>query len=135
MLSLQNYFDVVGLSISVSILLTIKKIRKIDTLARWGGEEFILLLPETTINKAVVLGEKLRERLSRMDISNVGNVTASFGVAEYNSGDTVDTIVQKADDMMYQAKSAGRNCVRYIENENKYFVLEIFTLNSLGLIK
>ncbi|KLU65281.1 putative diguanylate cyclase YdaM [Desulfosporosinus acididurans] len=93
---------------------TIKKIRKIDTLARWGGEEFIILLPETTINKAVVLGEKLRERLSRMDIPNVGNVTASFGVAEYNPGDTVDTIVQKADDMMYQAKSAGRNCVRYI---------------------
>lgn len=93
---------------------TVKKIRKIDTLARWGGEEFIILLPETTVNKAVVLAKKLRESLSRIDIPNVGNVTASFGVADYEPGDTIDTIVQKADGMMYQAKSAGRNCVRSI---------------------
>lgn len=90
----------------------LRKKRKIDILARWGGEEFIILLPETTQNEAVFLAERLRQCLNRIDIPNVGNVTASFGVAEYSLGDTVNKIVHNADVMMYKAKSAGRNCVR-----------------------
>lgn len=95
---------------------TIKnRIRRIDTLARWGGEEFVILLPETTVNKAAVLAEELRESLSQMDIPGVGRVTASFGVAGYCPGDTVDTLVKRADELMYEAKAAGRNCVRYMD--------------------
>ncbi|MFZ5592580.1 MAG: sensor domain-containing diguanylate cyclase [Bacillota bacterium] len=90
------------------------RIRKTDTLARWGGEEFILLLPDTTVKNAARLADELRESLSRMDIPGVGSVTASFGVAGYCPGDTVDTLVNKADNMMYEAKAAGRNCVRYM---------------------
>ncbi|WP_206707978.1 PAS domain S-box protein [Koleobacter methoxysyntrophicus] len=91
--------------------------RKIDTLARWGGEEFVILLPDTTVKNAARLAEELRESLSRMDIPYVGHVTASFGVAGYCPGDTVDTLVQRADNHMYEAKAAGRNCVRYNEEE------------------
>lgn len=88
------------------------RIRKIDTIARWGGEEFVLLLPETDASAAMSLAETLRKQLSQMEIPDVGQVTASFGVASYASGDTVDTLVNKADTRMYEAKSAGRNCVR-----------------------
>jgi len=88
------------------------RIRKIDTMARWGGEEFVLLLPETDGNAAVILAETLRKQLSQMEIPVVGKITASFGVASYSSGDTVDTLVNRADKRMYEAKSAGRNCVR-----------------------
>lgn len=88
------------------------RIRKIDTIARWGGEEFVLLLPETDASAAMSLAETLRKQLSQMEIPGVGQVTASFGVASYASGDTVDTLVNKADTRMYEAKSAGRNCVR-----------------------
>jgi len=97
------------------------RIRKIDTLARWGGEEFVMLLPETTVNKAAVLAEELRESLSRMDIPGVGRVTASFGVAGYCLGDTVDALIQRADDLMYEAKAAGRNCVRCMNEELRMF--------------
>jgi len=90
------------------------RICKIDTLARWGGEEFVLLLPDTPVENAARLAEELRESLSRMDIQGVGRVTASFGVAGYCPGDSVDSLVNKADNMMYEAKAAGRNCVRYM---------------------
>lgn len=90
-----------------------KRLRRIDTLARWGGEEFVILLPETTVNNAAILAEELRESLSRMEIPGVGGITVSFGIAGYCPEDTVDTLVQRADDLMYEAKKAGRNCVRY----------------------
>ncbi|TCS82525.1 diguanylate cyclase [Tepidibacillus fermentans] len=88
------------------------RIRKIDILVRWGGEEFIILLPDTTVKNAARLAEELRVNLSRMDIPGVGRVTASFGVVSYCLGDTVDSLVNKVDNMMYEAKAAGRNSVR-----------------------
>jgi len=97
------------------------RIRKIDTLARWGGEEFVMLLPETAVNKAAGLAEELQEIISHMDISGVSRITASFGVAGYCLGDTVDALIQRADDLMYEAKAAGRNCVRCMNKELKMF--------------
>jgi len=93
------------------------RIRKTDILARWGGEEFILFLPYTSVENAVFLAEQIRKTLSEKEIPAVGRVTASLGVAGYIPGDTVDSLVNKADNMMYEAKSAGRNCVRYIVPE------------------
>lgn len=90
------------------------RIRKIDILARWGGEEFLILLPDTSLENAVYLAEMLRERLSKMEIPEAGRIIASFGVADYFSEDTIDTLVKKADDMIYKAKNEGRNCVRYM---------------------
>jgi diguanylate cyclase (GGDEF)-like protein/PAS domain S-box-containing protein len=92
------------------------RIRKIDCLARWGGEEFVILLPDTPVDKAAVLAEELRESISKMNIPGVDRVTASFGVAGYCSEDTSDTLVQRADNMMYEAKVAGRNCVRTVSS-------------------
>ena len=89
-----------------------QRIRKTDTLARWGGEEFILLLPETPREKAVDLAEELRSQLSNLDIPGIGKVTVSFGVVDSCEGDTEDSIVMRADKVLYEAKSGGRNCVR-----------------------
>ena len=88
------------------------RIRKTDTLARWGGEEFILLFPETPKEKAGDLVEELRSQLSNYNIPGAGRVTMSFGVVSFCEGDTADSIVIRADKMLYEAKSDGRNCVR-----------------------
>jgi diguanylate cyclase (GGDEF)-like protein len=91
------------------------RIRRIDKLARWGGEEFVILLPETTVTNALTLADDLRESLSNIEVEDVGKITASFGVVEFSPGDTAKTIIQKADQMMYKAKEDGRNCVRYMQ--------------------
>jgi diguanylate cyclase (GGDEF)-like protein len=88
------------------------RIRKIDCLARWGGEEFIILFPHTKLAEAKLLIEELRNSISKMDTSISSRITVSIGVAEYCAGETVDSIIQRADNMMYKAKNAGRNCVR-----------------------
>lgn len=89
-----------------------KKISKVDCLARWGGEEFVILLHGMSIDDAVVLVEEFRDSISRTRFPGVDEVIASFGVVEYCSGDTVDSLIQRADELMYEAKTAGRNCVR-----------------------
>jgi diguanylate cyclase (GGDEF)-like protein len=89
------------------------RIRRTDTLARWGGEEFIILLPNTKLEDAVKLAEELRQKLMQLKVGNDDSVTASFGVVEYQEGDTPDSIVKRADAMMYRAKNDGRNCVKY----------------------
>jgi diguanylate cyclase (GGDEF)-like protein/PAS domain S-box-containing protein len=88
------------------------RIRKTDYFARWGGEEFIILLPETSVEDAAGLAEELRKHLNSMTLPEVGRVTASFGVASYRPSDTIDTILMRADSMLYEAKDAGRNCVK-----------------------
>lgn len=92
---------------------TIKnRIRKTDCLARWGGEEFVILLQGTPVDKAFILVEELQDSINKMESTGVDMVTASFGVVEYCSGDTVDSLIQSADKLMYEAKTAGRNCIR-----------------------
>lgn len=89
------------------------RIRSADCLARWGGEEFMILLTDTSIIKAHGLLEELRQGISKISIPGVDNFTGSFGAVGYTPDDTADTMVHKADNMMYEAKSAGRNCIRY----------------------
>lgn len=89
-----------------------KRIRSSDCLARWGGEEFMLLLPNTPLASATALAETLRLDLREAEVSGVGVVSASFGVTAVQPGDTVERLEQRADALMYAAKQAGRNCVR-----------------------
>lgn len=86
-------------------------IRAIDTLARYGGEEFVLLLPGADLAGARVLAEKCRKLLDDNATPPAGATTASFGVAQYRSGDTVTQLLKRADLALYKAKAAGRNCV------------------------
>lgn len=85
--------------------------RQADSLTRWGGEEFVVLTPSTPLSDAVMLAERLRGQMESHLFPDVGAVTASFGVAEYQSGETYDDWVRRADQALYAAKRAGRNCV------------------------
>lgn len=88
------------------------RIRKTDLLTRWGGEEFILLLPATPLEKAKILAEDLRQRIEGLKIPGVEGFTVSLGVTEYQPGDNPDTLISRADDLMYEAKKEGRNRVK-----------------------
>lgn len=80
-------------------------VRPVDCVCRWGGEEFIVVLPATDEHAASVTAESLRAAIERT------GVTASFGVAEFDVDDTVTSWVRRADDAMFAAKRAGRNRV------------------------
>lgn len=85
---------------------------EVDWVARYGGEEFVIVLAETGLNDAVLTAERLRQAIAAEVIENSGvilSVTASFGVAQYQKGDTVQALLQKADSLLYGAKQAGRN--------------------------
>lgn len=87
-------------------------IRKEDTFARYGGEEFAVLVPHAELVSAQKLAEKLRLSLQGSPFPVVGTVTASFGVAEYQVGETINQLLKRVDQALYAAKNAGRNCVR-----------------------
>lgn len=87
-------------------------IRQEDLAARFGGEEFILMLPGTAIEDATILAERLRESLENLAFPpSKTRVTASFGIAQYLPDDTFETLVKRADEALYAAKAAGRNRV------------------------
>jgi diguanylate cyclase (GGDEF)-like protein len=86
-------------------------IRTTDLFARWGGEEFAVLLPGCDLNDGRLLAEKLRMLLEKQSFADVGQVTCSFGVAEHMPGDDVDGLMRKADRCLYHAKASGRNRV------------------------
>ncbi|HVT38133.1 MAG TPA: sensor domain-containing diguanylate cyclase [Gemmatimonadaceae bacterium] len=93
-------------------------VRTTDICARIGGEEFCVVVPETTLEGAAELAERIRADLSQSSVSWKGReirVTASFGVATYTAGSGVERrgqLFQSADKALYRAKAAGRNCVR-----------------------
>ena len=86
-------------------------LRQLDILARWGGEEFIVLLPETPGIEGIKVAEKLRKLVKKS--RNIYNVSfsMSFGVAEFITDDDVDSLLKKADLALYRAKGKGRNRV------------------------
>lgn len=90
-----------------------------DTAVRYGGEEFVIVLPETSIDGAVSLVDKIRSQLERKKLvlrdtnQSLGKITASFGVAELREGDTPETLVSRSDECLYAAKGAGRNRVEF----------------------
>ncbi|MDH5612040.1 MAG: GGDEF domain-containing protein [Gammaproteobacteria bacterium] len=96
-------------------------LRTNDLLARYGGEEFSVLLPETKMEQALIVAERLRQRISDTDPGildgvQLPKITISIGIAEYRPGYTLETLIAAADVAMYQAKNNGRNCVRIATN-------------------
>ncbi len=92
-----------------------KSVRKVDFVARSGGEEFVLLLPETEIRGALEAADKLRAAIASSRFQYRGEpvpVTISCGLAELIPGDTPEAVYRRADQALYEAKRAGRNCCR-----------------------
>jgi two-component system, cell cycle response regulator len=91
--------------------------RQEDLAARFGGEEFIIMLPGTDTKEAAVLGERFRCDWKEMTFPGSSlRVTASFGVAAYQPGDTLDGFIEKADQALYDAKLMGKNQVVVAED-------------------
>ncbi|MEN9867754.1 MAG: hypothetical protein RL748_3344, partial [Pseudomonadota bacterium] len=88
--------------------------RASDVVGRWGGEEFLLIAAETEVNGALVLAEKLRRTVGEHDFPVVGHKTASFGVTAYRAGDSIESIMARADSALYRAKENGRDRVESV---------------------
>ena len=87
-------------------------IRDVDSVGRYGGEEFVMLLPETDKASALGLSERLKKGIAALKLGNLPHITISGGVATFpEDGRTVDELLQKADAALYTAKKAGRNRV------------------------
>lgn len=95
-----------------------KNLRSQDILARFGGEEFIVLLPFQEGENAVIVAEKLRQAVEDVLFEEAGlSITASFGVAVYRKGEHREELLKRADEGMYQAKKSGRNKVVFLKSE------------------
>jgi diguanylate cyclase (GGDEF)-like protein len=97
-----------------------------DIVARWGGEEFVMLLPETDGERALALAERLREAFARSPVTLTQGLdvafTASFGVAVRHGGMSLDQLLQAADAALYRAKDAGRDqVVRWVAERSEAF--------------
>ena len=86
-------------------------IRKSDSLTRWGGEEFIVLMPNTGLSYASMIAERIRTHIAAQSFATVGNVTVSIGVAEFHLNSSHEDWLDRADRAMYTAKREGRNRV------------------------
>ena len=87
------------------------EIRQSDIFARWGGEEFVLLLPNTDKQQAMELAERLRASVAGHLFGEVGHVTCSFGLVMANENDSADILLRCADKLLYTAKREGKNRV------------------------
>jgi diguanylate cyclase (GGDEF)-like protein len=86
--------------------------RKEDLITRYGGEEFLALMPNTRAFQGALFAERVRSDLAGMDLlGNGSRLTASFGVAEIADDETRDALLKRVDDALYQAKKNGRNQV------------------------
>lgn len=113
----DTYGHMFGDKVLITLVETVfSTLRKNDIMARFGGEEFIILFPRTSLQEAYKKVEDLREKISKMKISDhpvTASITVSFGVSAFNEcALTEKELVKTADDALYRAKAAGRNCVR-----------------------
>lgn len=85
--------------------------RKDDYVFRWGGEEFVLLLPRTPLETAMQIAETIRATVAHITIPGLPRFTVSIGVARHNQGENIDELFKRVDDALYRAKNDGRNKV------------------------
>ena len=117
----KNINDTYGHQTGDQVLVEFSKLirnntREIDIVSRLGGEEFIIILPDTTAEKAAFLAEKLRQLVSEHEFPAVTKLTCSIGISSYQKDDTMQSMIERADRAVYIAKNAGRNRVELEEN-------------------
>ncbi|MDD5031007.1 MAG: bacteriohemerythrin [Rhodoferax sp.] len=113
----KNINDLHGHLAGDQVLVKLTKVlqsnlRTIDTLTRWGGEEFVVLCPNTTLTTVTMLAERLRASVANTSFAQVGQVTISLGVAECMANETWEDWFKRADVALYRAKEGGRNQVQ-----------------------
>jgi diguanylate cyclase (GGDEF)-like protein len=89
----------------------VENLREVDIPGRWGGEEFLVICPETDLRGATQLAEKLCQNIQATPFGELGSKTVSCGVASVAADDNLDDLMKRADNALYAAKDAGRNQV------------------------
>lgn len=112
----KNVNDTFGHDVGDIVLKTLCEIvngsiREKDIFARWGGEEFMLLMPNDDLDMAKNVADRIRKEIEAYDFEKVRNITCSFGVTEFRDEDKDDTFTKRVDEALYTAKNQGRNCV------------------------
>jgi len=111
----DNYGHMTGDEVLTTMAQTVNNaIRVTDVFARWGGEEFVLLFNNTTIDTAKEVSLKLKDKIEENEHPSAGKITASFGVTQYKEGDTIKDIFKRCDDALYIAKENGRNRIEIL---------------------
>lgn len=111
----DNYGHIVGDKVlkRIAIILNMQ-VRVSDNIARWGGEEFLILLNDSSLEDSYEVAQKIRVAFENdIELHDLikGGVTASFGVTTFYEDDTIEKIVARADEALYKAKHSGKNCV------------------------
>ena len=106
----HDYGDIVLINIANIVK---QSIRGSDTFARWGGEEFVILMPLIQLEEAVSLAQRVRALIEAIPFEKIEKVTCSFGVTQYEKGDNETTLLKKVDTLLYQAKHKGKNRVEF----------------------
>jgi len=89
----------------------LNNIRETDSFGRWGGEEFMLLLPYTSQEKIMEIAEKIRKTVQEHTFKDVKQITVSIGVTLYKKDEGISQLIKRVDIALYEAKSHGRNQV------------------------
>jgi len=90
-----------------------KQLRNSDTIARWGGDEFVLLLPNVSLPNAVLLLDRIKLIVSKTYIDQVGVISCSYGVVEMGADSTYQQLLEEADALMYRSKTNGKGDISY----------------------
>ena len=114
----DNHGHNVGDDVLSSMAAIIKNtLRNIDIVSRWGGEEFVVLLPTVNIDQAHIIAEKIRANVEKHRFSEGLNVTISIGIHQIDEKDSLEESISKADNALYHAKQHGRNRVAAFNND------------------
>lgn len=106
----DTFGHAVGDQVLKSVTSTVRgQLRASDALGRWGGEEFVVLCPATTLAGATILAEKIRQAVEAQSIPQVGMVTISLGVAQHQQAEKLEAWFARVDAALYRAKERGRN--------------------------
>jgi len=108
----DQYGHNIGDQVLVQLALLVKsQLRSQDIFARWGGEEFVILSKDSTRNDSYALADRLRESIESFPFDEVGRITCSFGVSQYEKNDNATVLLKRVDEALYRAKNNGRNRV------------------------
>ena len=106
----DNYGHQIGDDILIELAQTLNNsLRPNDRVYRWGGEEFIIALPETSMHEATAICQRLSKNNAAISIDNISNITVSIGITSLQKHDSYDSIIHRADTALYQAKENGRD--------------------------
>ncbi|MFO7887795.1 MAG: cache domain-containing protein [Eubacteriales bacterium] len=110
----KNINDTYGHNKGDEVLVKISEIskdnvRSTDTISRYGGEEFLIVLPNTSLDTAYDISERIRKSISKISIDEIENITVSLGLTKYKSFEPISDFINRADKAMYKAKELGKN--------------------------